>query len=188
MDAIEIFFAVYGVLLALALARILSSAARLIRHRTRVRIGWTTPLLMLLLLLDICSFVNNASSVMGLADLSLAMVATGVGASGAYLLAAHMVAPDDLADWPDLDAYYDKHKRFVVGCMAAASVLGFEITSVLVKGLAETITARWTGIQAMLDLTYYLLIAVLFFIRNRATNVVMLATLCAVYFVVIGTF
>ncbi len=188
MDAIEIFFAAYGVLLALAVAKLLSSVARLVRHRAAVRIGWCLPLLMLLLLLDICSFVNNASRMMGLADLSLATVACGIFASGAYYLAAEMAAPDSFADWPDLDAYYDKHKRFVVGGMLAASVLGFEVTSVVIKGLSETITARWTGIQAMLDLSYYVLLGVLLVIRNRATNIVMLTTLCAIYFIVIGTF
>lgn len=188
MDAIEIFFAVYGVLLALAIAKLLSSVARLIRQRAALRIGWCLPLLMLLLMLDICSFVNNASRMMGLADLSLATVTAGVFASGAYYLAASMIAPETFADWPDLDAYYDQHKRFVVGGMAMASVLGFEITSVVVKGLPETITSRWTGVQAMLDLSYYVLLGVLFFIRNRVTNIVMLVTLCAIYFIVIGTF
>jgi hypothetical protein len=188
MDAIEIFFAVYGVLLALAIARLLSSVARLIRSRETVRVGWCAPLLMLLLLLDICSFINSASRTMGLADLSLAVVATGVGASGTYFLAASLVAPETFDRWPDLDAYYDQHKRYVVGGMVVASLLGFEVTSLLVKGLAETLVTRWTGVSAVLNLSYYVLLGVLFFIRNRATNIVMLATLSSIYFVVIATF
>lgn len=187
MDAIEIFFAVYGVLLALAAAKLLSAIVRLVRRRDTIRIGWTTPLLMLLLLLDLCSFVNNASQLMGSADLNLAVVTTGVLSSGVYYLAASFVTPEDFADWPDLDVYYERHKHFVIGGMLIASLLGFELTSLLVKGLAATITERWTGLQAALVLAYYLLIGVLLFIRDRAINIVMLGTLSAIYCVVIAT-
>lgn len=184
MDAIEIFFTAYGALLALAIAKVMVGASRLLRSRATVRIGWTTPLLMLLLVLDACSFINNASHVMGLADLSLGMVATGVLASGAYYMAATLVVPDDLSEWPDLDAYYDRQKPFVLGGMLVGSLLGFEVTSLLVRGLSETIAQRWTGLQAALSLSYYLLLGVLLFIRNRATNLVMLATLNAIYVIV----
>lgn len=188
MDAIEIFFAAYGVLLALAVAKLLSGAARLIRGRAMIRIGWATPLLMLLLLLDICSFINSASRLMGLADLSLRIVTVGIVASGLYYLVAALAAPDDLADWPDLDAYYDRHKHLVLGGMTLASLIGFELSAVLVKGFTETLQARWMGLQATLLATFYLLVITLFIIRNRAVNIVLLAMLNAIFLVVMFTF
>jgi hypothetical protein len=188
MDAIEIFFAAYGVLLALAIAKVVSSAARLIRHRDALRIGWATPLLMLLVLLDTCSFLNSASKIMGLADLGLGVVTNGVLACGFYYLIAALVAPDDLTAWPDLDAYYDQHKRLVVGGMIAGSLLGFEVTSVLVRGFTETLQLRWMGLHATLLAAFYSLILALFFIRNRAINLVLLAMLNAIFVVVMFTF
>jgi hypothetical protein len=188
MDAIEIFFAAYGALLALAVARLLSSAARLIRARETVKIGWATPLLMLLLLLEICSFLTNASKIMGLADLGLGVVTNGIVAAGCYFLIASLVAPDDLTAWPDLDAYYDKHKSLVVGGMIVGSLLGFEVTSLLVRGFAESVQVRWMGLRATLLLAFYSLIVVLFLIRNRAANLVLLAMLNAIFVVVMFTF
>lgn len=188
MDAIEIFFACYGVLLALAFAKLLSSAARLIRARETIRLGWATPLLMLLVLLDTCSFLNSASRIMGQADLGLGLVTNGVLACGFYYLIASLVAPEDLTAWPDLTAYYDKHKRLVVGGMIAGSLLGFEVTSVLVRGFSETLQVRWMGLHATLLAAFYLMIVALFFVRNRAANLVLLAMLNAIFVVVMFTF
>lgn len=188
MDAIEIFFTVYGALIALTVVRLLSSVVRLIRVRESVQIGWTTPLLALLLLLDICSFTNNASRVVGLADLTLGTISASVAACGVYYVTAALAVPDDFDKWPALDAYFDRHKRFIVGGMILASLLGFELTSLLAKGLSATMAERWTGLGGAMSLSYYLLLGVLFFIRNRAINLIMMATLCAIYFVVIGTF
>lgn len=188
MDAIEIFYGAYGALLALAIGKLMTSVASLIRKRSDIHIGWLTPLLILLLLLDICSFINSASRLMGLADLSLGIVSTGILACAVYYLAATLVAPDDFAAWPDLDAYYDQHKRLVVGAITVASLLGFELSSALVKGFAETFQARWMGLQATLLLAFYLLVVALFVVRNRAVNVVLLAILNAIFVVVMFTF
>lgn len=188
MDAIEIFFAAYGLLLALAVAKLFSSAALIFRKRAQIRIGWATPLLMLLLVLDLCSLINNGSRLLGLADLSLKLVANSILAGGVYYLIATLAAPDDVVEWPDLDAYYDRHKTVVVGGMMLGSMLGFELTSVLVRGFVDTLQARWMGLNATLLLTFYLLMIVLLFIRNRAVNLVILAILNAIFLVVMLTF
>lgn len=188
MDAIEIFFAAYGVLLALAIAKVMSSAARLIRARSTIKLGWATPLLMLLVVLDICSFLNSASKIMGQADLGLGVVTNGMLACGFYYLIAQLVAPDDLEAWPNLNTYYEKHKPLVVGGMIIGSLLGFEVTSVLVRGLMETVQVRWMGLHATLLLAFYSLIVVLFFVRNRTANLMLLAILNAIFVVVMFTF
>lgn len=188
MDAIEIFFAAYGVLLALAIAKVVSSAARMIRARATIKLGWATPLLMLLVVLDTCSFLNSASKIMGQADLSLGVVTNGMLACGFYYLIALLVAPDDLEAWPNLNAYYEKHKPLVVGGMIAGSLLGFEVTSVLVRGFMETVQVRWMGLHATLLLAFYSLIVALFFVRNRAVNLILLAALNAIFVVVMFTF
>lgn len=188
MDAIEIFFTAYGALLALAIVKLLGSTVRLVRARASLRIGWSTPLLMLLLLLDICSLVNNGARLMGLADLNLALVTTSLLAGSIYYMTTAMVAPDDLSGWSNLDTYYDQNKRFVVGGMALGSLLGFEAVAVLVRGFQETLQSRWLGLSATLLLAFYLLVAVLFFVRNRAANIVLLASLNAIFLVVMFTF
>jgi hypothetical protein len=188
MDAIEIFFTAYGALLALGVAQLLLSAVRLIRAREAVRLGWATPLLMMLSLLEICSFLNMSSRLMGQADLSLGLVTNGVLACGGFFLAAALAAPDDLSLWPNLNLYYEKHKRLAVGGMIVGSLLGFELNSVLVRGFTETVQVRWMGLHATLLLAFYGLIVALFFVRNRAANLVLLTMLNAIFVVVMFTF
>lgn len=188
MDAIEIYFGAYGALLALAVGTLMSSVVRIIRNHSTVRVGLLTPLLMLLILLDLCSLINSASRLMGLADLNLALVTVGMSAAGLYVIIAAMAAPDDFAAWPDLNAYYDKHKRVLIGGLLAGSLLGFEASSVLVKGFSETLHTRWMGLHVALFLAFYLLMAALLVVRNRIANLVMLSVLNAIFLVVMLTF
>lgn len=187
MDAIEIFFAAYGALLAIAAANLLAAAARLIRKPTDVRIGWSTPLLLLLVFLDICSFTASTSRTMGLADLSSTTVTTALLAAGAYCLAARLIAPTDFADWKDLDTYYDRYKVWVIGGTLFASIMGFEVMSLLVRGLEETVQLRWKGVSTPLIMSFYVILGVLLVIRNRATNLVLLGTLNAIFLVALFT-
>ena len=102
-------------------------------------------------------------------------------AASGYYLAGRLIAPTNLADRTDLDAYYDRYKVWVIGGILIASVLGFEVMSVLVKGLEETARTRWVGLSAPLVSSFYLILGVLLVIRNRATNLFLLATLNAIF-------
>lgn len=188
MDAIEIFFTVYGALMALALAKLLANAVRIARARDSIRIGWLLPLFILLLLLDICSLINYGGRVLGLADLSLRLVTNGVLTASAYYIAATLAGPEDLAKTPDLDDYYDRHRPVLIGALALGSVLGFEGNSLLIRGLSETLQVRWMGLNAALLLAFYTLITVLLFVRNRAINRLALASLNAIFVVLLLTF
>lgn len=188
MDAIEIFFTVYGALLALAVAKLMSNVARIARARDGIRIGWSMPLFMLLLLLDICSLINNGGRILGLADLSLRLVTNGVITASLYYLLATLTAPNDGGKITDLDDYYDRHRPLLIGGMALGSVLGFEVNAVLIRGFSETLEARWMGLNATLMFAFYLLLGVLLFVRHRAVNHVALAILNAIFLVVLFTF
>ena len=56
MSAFEFFFSFYGLLLGLSVAVIATGLATAIQHRKKIRIGWLTPLLALLVALDVASF------------------------------------------------------------------------------------------------------------------------------------
>ncbi len=188
MDAIEIFFAFYAVLLALATGKLLSGAARLLEHRKTIRIGWLTPLLMLLLTFDLASFVTGAWRTLGVADISFRLVFTCLLASGAYYVAASLAAPRDLEAHPDLDAWFAEHKRWTVGGLLAANLLGFEVVQLLIKGPVEMLSSRWTGFSAVMNLIFYALIVLLIAVRNKVVDLVMLVTLNALYLVVLVAF
>lgn len=188
MDAIEVFFAFYGALLALAAAQLMAGVTRLVKHRGSVRIGWMTPLLISLLVLDLTACATNGWRTLGSADMSLRLVLVCVLAAGAYYLAASLAIPDSLADHADLDAWYGQNKRIVVGGMLAGNLLGFEILQVAVRGIDEAVITRWTGFSALMNAMFYLLLLVMVLIRNRATDIVMLIVLNALYLLSIFNF
>jgi hypothetical protein len=188
MDAIEVLFAFYGALLALAAGRLLSGVARLVKQREAVRIGWMTPLLTLLLVFDLAACAANGWRTLGSADMSLQVVLACMLAAGAYYFAASLAVPDGPAESTDLDDWYRRNKRYVVGGMLVGNVLGFEVLGALIKGFGETFTTRWTGFSALMNGMFYLLLVVLMLMRNRATDIAMLVVLNALYFIAILTF
>lgn len=188
MDAIEIFFTFYGVLLALATSRLVLGAARLLEHRKTIRIGWLTPLLILLLLFDLASFVTGAWRTLGVADVSFRLVFVCLLAAAGYGVAAVLVVPTNLEAHPDLDAWFAEHKRYAVGGILAANLFGFEVVQLLIKGSVETLASRWTGFSAVMNLLFYALVVLLLAIRNKVVDLVMLITLNALYFVVLVAF
>ncbi len=188
MDAIEIFFVFYGALLALSAAKLLSGATRLASRWGTIRIGWTTPLLMLLLLFDIASFVNTAWRELGVADPGLPLLVACLTAASAYYVAATMVVPETLADDADLDLHYRKTKYFTVGGVLVANLVGSQVVQLMLKGLPEFLAARWNGFSAVMNLVFYGLLVTLLLLRNRATSIIMLATLNAIFVLVLLIF
>lgn len=183
MDAIEVLYCFYGALMALAAARLFSGAARLLEHRAGVRLGWTTPLLVLLLAFDLAACATNGWKTLGTADMGLRVVLACMLAGGAYYAAASLVIPRDFAAQPDLDAWAKDHKRYVVGAMVLGNLLGFEALQALISGAPEMIATRWTGFSALMNLTYYVLLIVLMLVRNRVFDVALLAVLNLLYIV-----
>ena len=56
MDAFEFFFSFYGLILGLSVVEVITGLMRVFKQRRKVRIGWLTPMLGLVLLLDVTSF------------------------------------------------------------------------------------------------------------------------------------
>ncbi|WBH17980.1 hypothetical protein [Sphingomonas radiodurans] len=187
MSAFELVFAVYGLLLGLALSEVLggfSRALKLKRGTRPVRIGWLTPLLGMLVMLDLSSFwmlAWDAREQIGANYVTLVGVLAMVGV---YYLAATLIFPDTPEEWPDFDDWYDKQKRLVVGGLLAAN-----ITSWIGVGVLDTLhplpEVAGTADNAAVDLVYFTsgfsilgLFIALMFVRGRHWNVAMLVALC----------
>lgn len=123
MSDFEFIFALFGLLLGLSIAEVLGGLARAIEARLRpgtaVRIGWLTPLLGAFVMLDLLSFwqaawvVRDAVAVSGKALMAVTLFAS------AYYLAARLVFPRDADEQPDLDAYFFRVRRVVIGVLFA---------------------------------------------------------------------
>ncbi len=153
MSPFELVFAVYGLLLGLAIAEVLGGFSRTLKLKrgTRpVKIGWLTPLLGLLVILDLTSFWVIAWEVreqIAANYLTLIGVLTIVGI---YYLAATLIFPDAPEEWPDFDDWYDKQNRLVIGGLLAANVgtwighIGLEIAKPTPDAELAMTGRRWS--------------------------------------------
>jgi hypothetical protein len=124
MSNFDFVFSLFSLLLGLSLAEVLGGFARTIQKRGRIRIGWPTPLLGLIVLLDVASFWLVAWALRDAIPIQYFPMLCGLVICGLYYLVASLVFPHDLDEWSDLDAYYAAHKRAVIagviGCNALA--------------------------------------------------------------------
>jgi hypothetical protein len=123
MDAFSFVFSLFGLLLGLALAEVLSGLGTAIEARHRIRIGWLLPLLALLTALDIVSFWMVAWSIRAAIPINFFSLAAGLAIFGLYYLIAQLVFPGELDRWRDFDAYYFAHRKWIVGGIWLCNVL-----------------------------------------------------------------
>jgi hypothetical protein len=121
--AFDFVFSLFGLLLGLSLAEVLGGLARTLKQRKMVRLGWMTPLLGLLVMVDLASSWALAWSLRDFIPANFLTLVIGLFVTGLYYLAATLVFPDDASKWPDLDTYYFEHKRQVLGGILASRVL-----------------------------------------------------------------
>ncbi|MEG3176325.1 hypothetical protein U1872_08800 [Sphingomonas sp. RB3P16] len=192
MSPFELVFAVYGLLLGLALAEVLggfSRAVKLKRGTRPVRVGWLTPLLGLVVMLDLTSFwllAWDAREQIGANYVTLVGVLAMVGV---YYLAATLIFPDAPEDWPDFDEWYDKQNRLVIGGLLAANVASW-LGSIALDAVHPLPEAAEKVGNGGLVLVYLLsgfgvlgLLIALLLVKGRWANVGMLAGVCGLLLV-----
>lgn len=129
MTSFEFAFSLFGLVLGLSVAEVMSGFARVLRARHSIRLGWTTPLLGVLLMVDLVTFWANAWDMRDLIPPSFAALLYGTAIAAIYFLSASLVFPVALDEWPDLDDYFMRHKgQVLIGVMGAnLLVLGARI-------------------------------------------------------------
>ena len=188
MSPFELVFAVYGLLLGLAISEVLggfSRALKLKRGTAAVRIGWLTPLLGALVMLDLSSFWLLAWNARDQIDANYVTLVCVLAMVGVYYLAATLIFPDEPEEWPDFDVWYDKQKRLVIGGLLLANVsswIGAGVLERLHPAPSSAIAAPPTPIADTLyeasGVAILALFAGLLLVRARRWNVAMLIGLC----------
>ncbi|HEX9932290.1 MAG TPA: hypothetical protein VGB08_05560 [Allosphingosinicella sp.] len=123
MSAFEFVFSLFGLLLGLGLAAGLGGLARALNARHRVRIGWSTSLLALLLSCDLVTFWAYAWSVRELVPATFPALFYGFIVTAIYFISASLVFPDDADEWKDLEAHFVRQRRTVLGGIFVANAL-----------------------------------------------------------------
>jgi hypothetical protein len=177
MTNFEFVFSLFGLLLGLGLAEVLGGFGKTIQEREKIRVGWLTPLLGIVVAVDLTSFWSFAWAVRDLVPTSYLVLLTGLLICGTYYLVARLVFPGDHAQWPDFDVYYFKHKKWVLGgvvlCNVAASAATMALGAPLIFSPIDVV-----GLPS-----FYLMSIAAFFARGRRTNIALLSLLAAQYFV-----
>lgn len=117
MSPFDFVFTLFGLLLGLSLAEVLGGMGRALKARKRVRIGWLTPLLGVVVMFDLVSFWAIAWSIRAEIPVNYLTLLTALLLTGAYYLAATLVFPDDPDGTPDFDAHFWANRRAVLGAV-----------------------------------------------------------------------
>lgn len=182
MSAFEFSFTLFGLVLGLALTEVLRGFVSVLKTRSvrpdtemRIRIGWHTPLLALVVTLDLISFWLGAWEVRDAVPIEFFTLAYAAGLAGIYYAAASLVLPDDPEHWPDLDDWFDRHKAQVALGIFTANLL-FSLGEVALFG---TWSASLVG--RVMQVVYLTLAILLVFARRGWRSLTLLGLMLAVF-------
>lgn len=125
MSVFEYVFSLYSLLLGLALAHLLNGLAKVVEARGKIRLGWPTALLALLMMSSLTIFWEIAWRARdAVPDNSAALFASLIICSLLYF-ASILVLPSDAAQRRDLDEHFFAEKGKVLGCLLLANILAY---------------------------------------------------------------
>ena len=183
MTSFEFFFSFYGLILGLSVVEVITGFARAVKARHRVHIGYLTPMMGVVTLLDLASFWRNAWTSMQHVPVGLDTLLIGLAIAGIYFLAASLIFPDDLEAWPRFEDFYDKHKAWVIGGIWSANMLAaFALSAFLATPGHYWATALSGRVLFNMGLHTFLAFAQIF-IRNHRINAAIMALDGVLYFV-----
>jgi hypothetical protein len=169
MSIYEFVYALFSLLLGLALTELLGGLGRTLKSRKAIRLGWLTPVLAAITAFELTGAWGAAWTARGDIHFSILTLISTLVITGVFYLAATQVFPDTPAEWRDLDDYYDQHKRWVVGGLFVGGLL------VMAAQVSIGINPLPNVVMWAVQIVWTLLCAGLVTIRARRLNLVLLA-------------
>lgn len=174
MPAFSIVFSLFGLILGLSIAAVLSGFARVLRMRPKVKMGLLTPLLGLFVMLDLTSFWNGAWRVHDWIKpeygyLFLALVITSV-----YYVAASTVFPQAGETVAHFDEHYFANRRWILLAICFCNLAMFGWQDPL--ELPTLPPSWWVAFPA-----YFIILITAAFAKSRRLSVACLCGLILIY-------
>lgn len=149
MSGFDFAFTLFGLLLGLSLTELFGGFARALRARRRIRIGFLSPLLALVMTVDLVSHWIAAWSDREAIAVTFPALLFGTAIAGLYYVASALVFPDDVDEWDDLDSYFFTQKLWVVLAILVSNTL-FVVAEMILHGHAfgffdALLMALWIG-------------------------------------------
>ena len=141
MSGFEALFAFYALLLGLALANVCHAFADMYRLRRRVPVGWTVPLLAVVLIVCICQQWLADADDQPQMTLDLPQVAGCLAVALPYIVISRLIIPHE-GEAPGMEAHYAAHRGLLAGMLMAPVLASLAINFIydLIDGAALSAT------------------------------------------------
>ncbi len=176
MSGFEFIFSLFGLLLGLALAEGLGGLSRALKSSDQIRIGWATALLGVFVSCDVITFWMYGWALRDLLPMSWPVLFGGFVVTAIYYVAASLVFPSESEEWSDLDAYFDKHRRKVLGGVFVCNVV-LLATVAMLTGLP----GAWTLRTVLLTWSFFPIAAVAIAVKDHRIVIGCLVWLILLY-------
>jgi hypothetical protein len=168
MSVFEVAFNLVGLVLGLSLVEVLSGLAKVLRKIGRIRVGWLCPLLGIWVIGDVTTFWGQAWEARNLMSSVWQALGVGVTFSSAYYLAASQVFPPEGEECLDLDDWYWRTKRVVLGVILGCNLATWAISLALGRVWGPTVT--------VINAAYAIVLVAALLLPGRRTNILLLLT------------
>jgi hypothetical protein len=123
MSRFDYFVVFYSLLLGLSVAELLSGYANLLRERNRPTLGILTPLLSVVIFVQIMAVFIDAWTKLRDVQINLVGLAAPTLIGIAFFAAAAMAVPRQTSEWNSLDEYFFERRYWLIGLLFAVAVL-----------------------------------------------------------------
>jgi hypothetical protein len=125
MNAFEFVFPLFGLLVGLSIAEMLSGLATALKSKRDIRVGWLTPLLGTLILINLTMFWQGSWQIRDAVTATSTSLLLVLVVGGTYFLAASMVFPSRGAQVDDLDEHFMDNRKVALLAIAACNLAYF---------------------------------------------------------------
>ena len=180
MDAFNVAFSLFAIVLGLSLVEVLTGFARALKRRRVVHLGWLTPLAAIFVMLDLTSFWEFGWGARRFVSPQYGYLLIGLFVSGLYYLAASLIFPSEFGEGgremqgADFDAHYMQHRAQVFGAVTLCDII--EVAPVFIIRFHEIPARVW--IENVLQFAA-LLTCILS--RSKRANLAALTLLIGIY-------
>ena len=125
MSEFEFVFPLFALLVGLSMAEMLSGLAQALKSKRDIRVGWLTPLLGILILINLAMFWQGSWEMRDEIRATSSSLLLVLVVGGAYYLASSLTFPSWGADVRDLDDHFMSIRKIALLAIAACNVVYF---------------------------------------------------------------
>jgi len=140
MSEFEFVFPLFALLVGLAVTEMLAGLAHALKSKRHIHVGWLTPLLGTLILINLAMFWQGSWEMRDAITASSSSFLLVLAVGGTYFLAASLTFPSWDANVRDLDQHFMDNRKLAILAIAACNAVYFVRVAMLTS---QPITAWW---------------------------------------------